>query len=124
MGIALRQEQDAMSIGHPFAVVFATFISFRGVGELPWILSTYPGEPQVTLAAIRRGIGHPNQDSPAVGCETGIAHGLESSQLFVAGKIRGTSARRLRPGWEKRKDQDQGKQSDSDKTGHLKRVPM
>src|SRR5277367_4222792 len=106
MSIALRQEQYALPVGHPFAVVLAPFIRFRGVGELARILPTHPREPQVALAAICRGIRHPDQDSFAVGRETRIAHGSELPQLLVAGKAWGAGARRLRADWEKRKDQN------------------
>ena len=103
MSIALRQEQYALPVGHPFAAVLASFIHFRGVGELARILSTHPREPQVALAAICRGVCHPDKDSLAVGCEPGIAHGLESSQLLIAGKAGRT--RRLGSEWKNRKDQ-------------------
>ena len=98
MGIALGQEQYALPIGHPLAVELAPFVRLRGVGELARIFSIYPGEPQVALASVCRGICHPDQDSLAVGGETGIAHGPESSQLLVAGKA-GWSRRLQRTEW-------------------------
>jgi hypothetical protein len=41
MVAAFRQEQDALSIRHPFAVVLAPFIHVRRVGELPRVFSIH-----------------------------------------------------------------------------------
>ncbi len=43
MVAALCQEQDALSVGHPFAVVLAPFVRVRGEGELPRVFAIHAG---------------------------------------------------------------------------------
>src|SRR5271156_3939390 len=86
MFAALGQEQNALSIGHPFSVVLAAFVSVGREGKLTRFLPICAGEPQVALRAVCRCFGNADQNALAVGCEPRVTHSFQSPQLLVGRK--------------------------------------